>query len=275
MSAQLDYKDYSTLVISLEGKVATVSINRPDSMNSINNELHHELSWIFGQLADDASISVIVLTGMGKAFCAGGDLPWLEGLANSLPTHLENIRVGQRIVMSILECPKPIICRLNGDAIGLGATIALLCDIIIASDTARIADPHVKIGLVAGDGGALIWPQLIGYAKAKARARLSSSASNAPEAARLGLINYAVKAEELDATVDRFVDKILAASQAAVGYTKLAINLPLRQCVHSVLEMSLAFEGLTMLQNADLKEGIKAFGERRAPNFTKERNAHD
>ncbi len=268
MSDHADYSTYTTLQVSIEERVATVAINRPASLNSINAELHHELSTIFDRLTDDERVSVILFTGNGKAFCAGGDLPWLSGLAESLPLHLDNMRVGQRIVKGILECPKPIICRLNGDAIGLGASIALMCDMIIACDTARIADPHVKIGLVAGDGGALIWPQLIGYAKAK-EYLLTGSAISAPEAAQIGLINYAVKAEELDAAVRKFVDKLLANSYAAVAYTKLAVNLPLRQAVHSVLETSLAYEGLTMLQNADLKEGIRAFGERRAPNFTK------
>ena len=269
MSVLPDYSQYSTLIVSLDDQVATVAINRPDSLNSINAELHHELSRIFYQLADDKRISVIVFTGRGKAFCAGGDLPWLSGMAESLPLHLDNMRVGQRIVQSILECPKPIICRLNGDAIGLGATIALMCDIIIASDTARIADPHVKIGLVAGDGGALIWPQLIGYAKAK-EFLLTGAAVAAPEAARMGLINHSVKTDDLDATVNKIVDKLLANSYAAMAYTKLAVNVPLRQAVHSVLETSLAYEGLTMLQNSDLKEGISAFSERREPQFKKD-----
>ncbi len=264
-----DYSAYRSLLISLDGRVATVALNRPDTMNAVSDEMHHELSRVFHQLADDKNVSVVVFTGSGKAFSAGGDIPWMEEMAASLPLHLDNLRVAQRIVMGILECPKPIVCRMNGDAMGLGASMALMCDIIIATDTARIADPHVKIGLVAGDGGALIWPQLIGYAKAK-EFLLTGSAVAAPEAARMGLINYAVKAEELDATVQRFVDKLLAVSSSAAGYTKLAVNLPLRQAVHSVLEISSAFEGLSMLQNADWKEGIQSFKERRAPKFNKD-----
>jgi enoyl-CoA hydratase len=265
----MDYSAYSSLKITRDGRVATVALDRPESLNAISDAMHHELSRVFYQLADDTDISIVVLTGSGKAFCAGGDIPWMEQMAQSLPRHLDNLRVAERIVMGILECPKPIICRLNGDAIGLGASIALLCDIIIAADTARIADPHVKMGLVAGDGGALIWPQLIGYAKAK-EFLLTGSAVAAPEAARIGLINYAVKAEELDSTVQRFVDKLLSVSLSAVAYTKHAVNLPLRQAVHSVLEISQAFEGLSMLQNADWKEGIQAFKERRAPKYNKD-----
>ena len=267
MSSYADrYATYKTLLIERQGGVATVTINRPEALNAISHELHEELSTIFDVLTDDKEIYVVVLTGAGRAFCAGGDVKWMEHMLDNQDLHLESMRIGRRVVMSILECPKPIICRLNGDAIGLGASIALLCDMVISVETARIADPHVKIGLVAGDGGALIWPQLVGYAKAK-EFLLTGNMVLAPEAARLGLINYAVKPEELDAMVKKFVDKILAASYSAVAYTKHAINIPLRQAVHSVLESSLAYEGLTMLQNDDFREGVKAFLEGRAPKF--------
>ena len=268
-NSNTDYSAYKSLVISHEGRVTTVMLNRADAMNAISDEMHHELSRIFFQLADDKQVGIIVLTGAGKAFCAGGDIPWMEEMAASLPFHLDNLRVAHNIVLGILDCPKPIICRMNGDAIGLGASIALLCDIIIATDTAKIADPHVKIGLVAGDGGALIWPQLIGYAKAK-EFLFTGSVVLAPEAARIGLINHAVKAEELDAMVKKMVGKLLSVSLSAVAYTKHAVNAPLRQAVHSVLDMSQAFEGLSMLQNADWKEGIQAFKEKRAPQYNKD-----
>ena len=264
-----DYSAYSELVVTREGRVATVTLNRPEALNAVSDEMHHELARVFNQLADDKEINVVVLTGSGKAFSAGGDIPWMEQMVKSLPLHLDNLRVAQRIIMGILECPKPVICRLNGDAIGLGASMALVCDMIIAVDTARIADPHVKIGLVAGDGGALIWPQLIGYAKAK-EFLLTGSAVAAPEAARIGLINSAVKVEELDAAIQKLVAKLLAVSSSAAAYTKLAVNLPLRQAVHSVFDLSNAFEGLSMLQNDDWKEGIKAFSEGRAPKFNKD-----
>ena len=252
-----DYSAYTELVVTREGRVATVMLNRPEALNAVSDEMHHELARVFYQLADDKEINVVVLTGSGKAFSAGGDIPWMEQMVKSLPLHLDNQRVAQRIIMGILECPKPIVCRLNGDAIGLGASMA------------RIADPHVKIGLVAGDGGALIWPQLIGYAKAK-EFLLTGSAVAAPEAARIGLINSAVKAEELDAAVQKLVAKLLAVSASAAAYTKLAVNLPLRQAVHSVFDLSSAYEGLSMLQNDDWKEGIKAFSEGRAPKFNKD-----
>ncbi|RJG03185.1 enoyl-CoA hydratase/isomerase family protein [Noviherbaspirillum sedimenti] len=262
----MSYEHYTHLAVRIDNYVATVSLNRPEVLNAVNAQLHHELSTIFFALAEDPAVSVIVLTGEGRAFCAGGDLDWVQELLTSPRPYLENIIVGRKIVMGILDCPKPIVCRINGDAIGLGATIALLCDITIAVDTASIADPHVRIGLVAGDGGALIWPQLVGYAKAK-EYLLTGSRIKAAEAARIGLINYAVNADELDATVQQMVSKLISASPTAIQYTKMSVNVPLRQMVSSVLENSLAYEGLTILQNTDLSEALVAFREKRPPVF--------
>ncbi|UCV23637.1 enoyl-CoA hydratase/isomerase family protein [Ferribacterium limneticum] len=263
----MPYSKYDSLSIAIDNRVATVTLNRPDTLNAVDGTLHHELATIFWELGDDPAVSVIVLTGAGRAFCAGGDLKWVKGsIETPLPFTLM-MREGKKIVMGILECPKPIICRLNGDAIGFGATVALLSDIIIAVDTARIADPHVRIGLVAGDGGALIWPQLIGFAKAK-EFLLTGNSIDAKEAARIGLINYAVSEDELDATVGRFVKQIANGSQSAIRYTKQAVNIPLRQLVASVLDCSLACEGLTTFQNGDLREGLDAFMNGRKPNYS-------
>ncbi|MBN3788505.1 enoyl-CoA hydratase-related protein [Burkholderia sp. Ac-20353] len=262
----MPYSNYTNLAVKRDAGIATVSINRPDALNAINAGLHHELSTIFHELADDPDVSVIVLTGEGRAFCAGGDLQWVNSQLDEHPPFLTSLREGRKIVMGILDCPKPIICRINGDAIGLGATIALLSDIIIAVDTARIADPHVRIGLVAGDGGALIWPQLVGYAKAK-EFLLTGNSLDATEAARIGLINYAVSAADLDATVGRFASQLARGAQSAIRYTKMCTNIPLRQMVASVLDNSLACEGLSIIQNAELREGVSAFLEGRKPRY--------
>jgi enoyl-CoA hydratase len=260
------YARYSSLAITKEAGVATVLLNHPETLNAVDAGLHRELATIFDDLADDPEVSVIVLTGAGRAFCAGGDLQWLSNQIESRPPFLNSLREGRKIVMSLLDCPKPVICRINGDAIGFGATLALLCDIIVAVDSARIADPHVRIGLVAGDGGALIWPQLVGFAKAK-EFLLTGNSLDATEAARIGLINYAVADSALDETVQRFVKQLVNGAQSAIRYTKLCANLPLRQMISSVLDNSLACEGLTLLQNDELKEGIAAFREGRKPKF--------
>jgi len=167
-----------------------------------------------------------------------------------------------------LEMEKPIVCRLNGAAAGLGASIALLCDVIIADERALIGDPHVKVGLVAGDGGAVIWPQLIGFARAK-EMLLTGDMLRGSEAAAMGLINYAVPTDELDAKVDEMVGKILANPRWAVRWTKTAVNLVLRDIANKVMEPAIAYE---VSSNAmkDRQEAISAFVEKRAPNYTGE-----
>jgi len=261
-----DYARYTRLQVSRDRRIATVTLNRPDSLNAVDGTMHRELSTVFDELAEDAEVSVIVLTGSGRAFCAGGDLDWMRGTLDKRPPFLHSLREGRRIVLGMLDCPKPIICRLNGDAVGFGATIALLCDITIAATHARIGDPHVRIGLVAGDGGALIWPQLVGYARAK-EYLLTGNLMDAVEAERIGLINHVVPAEELDARVERFASQLASGAQAAIRYTKLCTNIPLRQMVVSVLDQSLACEGLTFFQNEDLREGLDALQAGRKPRF--------
>ena len=169
---------------------------------------------------------------------------------------------------SLLELEKPLICRLNGAAAGLGATIALMSDIIIAVDTAAIGDPHVKAGLVAGDGGAIIWPQLIGFARAK-ELLMTGDMLPADEAARMGLINHAVPADELDAKVDEIAGKILGNPRWAVRWTKTATNITLRELAVKLLDPAVAYEIVTNMTE-DRKEAVNAFIERRRPQFTGE-----
>jgi enoyl-CoA hydratase len=164
----MDAARYKAIKFARTGRVLTVILNRPEALNAVDAVLHEELARVFVDAAADAESDVIVLTGEGTAFSAGGDLHWMRhAVEHPHEFETQTVDEARRILFGILDCDKPIIWRLNGDAIGLGATIALFCDIIIASDTARIADPHVKVGLVAGDGGAVIWPQLIGPVRAK------------------------------------------------------------------------------------------------------------
>lgn len=261
-----DYTRYQTLRVDIVDRVATITMNLPEQLNAMSEQLHAEIGTIFTELDDDHDVGIIVLTGAGDAFSAGGDLGWVREQAFGKPNFQDSYRHSRRIVTGILECMKPTIARVNGDAIGIGATLALLCDIIIAVDSANMGDPHVKVGLVAGDGGAVIWPELIGYAKAK-EYLLTGSLLKASEAERIGLINYAVPADQLDAQVGKIVARLQAVSQPAMRYTKAAINMPLKQKVASVLDASLAFEGLTLLQRDDVQEGVTAFAERRRPKF--------
>ncbi|NWK98270.1 enoyl-CoA hydratase [Sphingobium lactosutens] len=263
----MNFDHYEMLSFSRDGRVLTITMNRPELLNAVNHALHEEMARVFFDAADDTESDVIVLTGAGKAFSAGGDFDWLEKQAKGdrVP-FVHEAKSMRRIVMGLLDCAKPVIAKVNGDAMGFGASLALLSDIIIAADHARFADPHVKLGLVAGDGGALIWPQLIGFAKAK-HYLLTGEPIGAVEAERCNLINFAVPAEELDAFVDKYTAKLARGAQTAIRYTKSITNIPLRQLFSSVFEAGVAYEGLATY-TTDFGEAVHSVLEKRRPEFT-------
>src|ERR1700684_1574606 len=159
----MDYSDYEFVKVETVDRVATLTLNRPNSLNAITSRMHHEIEQIWIDLAADRDVNVILLTGAGRAFCAGGDVKGmaagaLTGLAKTERTRFDRGPIaaanGRRLVENMLDVEQPIIGAINGDAVGLGATLALLCDITVVSEKARFADTHVKVGIVAGDGGA-------------------------------------------------------------------------------------------------------------------------
>ncbi len=263
----MKFEDYKTISFKREGKVLTVTLNRPDVLNAVNGDLHTELSHVFYDVATDPA-DIIVLTGAGRAFCAGGDIDWMQSGVDD-PLGFDSVVFeAKKIIFGLLDCEKPIICRLNGDAVGLGATIALFCDIIIARDDARIGDPHVSVGLVAGDGGAVIWPQLIGYARAK-EYLMTGKLMHAEDAVAMGLINHAVPAGELDEATDRMATRLANGAAQAIRWTKVSVNVGLKQLAHSIMDTSLAYESLSN-RSKDHQEAVNAFREKRRPVFTGE-----
>jgi enoyl-CoA hydratase len=268
MSVEPDFGRYSRFEFAREGRILTASIAAPGKVNAVDGALHDELATVFTDLQRDPDSDLIVLTGKGRAFCAGGDFDWFDETIRE-PAKFRAIGWdAKRIVTTLLDIEKPVICRLNGAAAGLGATIALLCDVIVADETAVIGDPHVKVGLVAGDGGAVIWPQLIGYARAK-EYLLTGDMIPAPEAARMGLINHAVPAEGLDAKVAEIAGKILGNPRHAVRWSKVVTNQPLKQLAIQSMDASIAYETLSNM-TADRAEAVAAMRERRKPRLTGE-----
>jgi len=261
----MDYSKYECLAMERRGHLLRVTLNNPP-MNSWSRQLHGELATIFYDIQLDPETDVVLLTGSGETFSAGGDVPLMQSRIDDPSLMVQKNLEMKRIVFSLLELEKPIVCRINGDAIGSGATLALLCDITVAVDTARIGDPHVRMGYVTGDGSAMIWPQLVGYARAK-EFLLTGNLMSAKDAERFGLINYAVPAAELDAKVDGFVDTLVNGAAKAIRWSKTAINIPLRALAHSTLDAALAYQTLTN-QSADHQEAVRAFAEKRRPNFT-------
>lgn len=262
------FENYERFKFSLQGRVLTATIAAPGPVNGVDARLHDELARVFTDLQHDPLSDIIILTGHGRAFSAGGDFDWFaEQIAD--PRMFRDIGWdAKRIVTSLLDIEKPVICRLNGAAAGLGATIALLCDIIIADENALIGDPHVKVGLVAGDGGAVIWPQLIGYARAK-EYLMTGDLLKASEAARIGLINHAVPSEQLDAKVAEIVAKLQANPRWAVRWTKTVTNQPLKAAVAQMMDASIAYEMMSNM-TADRAEAVAAMREKRKPNLTGE-----
>jgi enoyl-CoA hydratase len=261
-----DLPSFTTILLARRGRLVVVTLNRPDAMNAFDLAMHDELPEALEFARDDPESDVILLTSAGRAFSAGGDLDHMEN--NARNPHLFDHEVAQakRIVLTMLDIEKPVICQMNGHAVGLGATVVLLCDIIFAADSAKIGDPHVGIGLVAGDGGAIIWAQRIGLTRAK-EYLLTGELLTAAKAAEIGLINHALPAEQLETAVEAFCQRLLDGASMAIRLTKKLMNSELKRIAATVLDDGLGYESLTVRSNDHL-EGIAALREKRAPKFT-------
>jgi enoyl-CoA hydratase len=261
----MEFKNYSRIEFAYNQgygpRVLVVKIAGTNRVNGVDEAMHEDLARVFTDCQRDPDSDLIVLTGKGDVFCAGGDFDWFEEQIKNPASFRAIAPDAKRIVLSLLELEKPMICRLNGAAAGLGATIALMCDVIIAEDNAKIGDPHVKVGLVAGDGGAVIWPALIGMARAKEMLLTGDMISGA-EAARIGLINHAVPREGLDAKVAELATKILSNPRWAVRWTKVVMNQQLRQTANLTMDAAIAYETLSNMAQ-DRAEAVAAFKEKR------------
>tara|TARA_R110002096_G_scaffold35929_5_gene100770 strand:- start:4180 stop:4983 length:804 start_codon:yes stop_codon:yes gene_type:complete len=259
------YEAYADVETELDGAVLTIRLNQPDNLNAFTAGMHTTMSTIWDKVNDDDRVKVAVLTGAGKAFSAGGNVPGMQKKIDDTSLWDAGMPEARRIVYRMLECEKPIIARVNGHAVGLGATVALLCDIIIAAEHAKIGDPHVNAGLVAGDGGALIWPQLVGFARAK-EYLLTGDLMSATEAERIGLINHVVLADELDEKVYGLAKRLANGASKSINWTKRTVNIPLRQLAHSMMDLSISLETQSNL-TGDHQEAVTAFSGRRKPAF--------
>lgn len=261
-----DYSKFTALTVSKKDGIGTVTLNRPDALNAVNPVLHRDLEEIWSVLTRDDEINVIVLTGAGRAFSAGGDIKGMIarfGTPEGAQSAVNSTTGAKNLVGNMLGVHKPIVAAVNGDALGLGMTLALMADITVVSETARLGDTHVRVGLVAGDGGAVIWPLLIGVNKAKdflMRARVVRGS----EAAALGIVNYAVPAGNVLSEAMKIAQELNELPPLAVRWSKVSANLILKQQFNLVFDASIAFEALTM-HSADHNEACRAFVEKRKP----------
>ena len=262
----MDSARYEHLEITRDGSIVTVTLNRPEVKNAINDALHHDLGHVFWDLDADDRCDVIVLTGAGGSFSAGGDLDWIRSVWGDPVACSAAGRVARRIQTSMLDLEKPIIAKVRGPAIGLGCSLALFCDFVYAAPDAVFADPHVAVGLVAGDGGAVIWPQLVGYARAR-RYLLTGDPIRASDAADIGLITEVVPDDQLDATVAAMAARLATGAKYAIKWTKSSINAGLKDLANVIIDRAVAAENLTQMTN-DNRIATEAFAAKERPVFT-------
>lgn len=240
-----DLPSYEMLLLERRGRTLTITFNRPQVLNAFAAAMHIEFIDALHFAAADKGSDVVVLTGAGRAFSAGGDLARMEECIADPREFDREAADAKRIVFTLLDIEKPLIARVNGAAVGLGATIALLCDVVFAVDTAKIGDPHVKVGLVAGDGGCIVWPMLIGMSRAK-EYLMTGDLIPASKAAEMGLINHSVSAADLDDRVYGFCDRLNAGSVQAIRWTKVTANLELKRIAHATMDAGIAYESVAV-----------------------------
>jgi len=260
------YESYSSLKFERRGAVLVITLDNPPT-NAADVGIHRELSTVFEDVARDVDTRVVVITGAGtRAFSAGGDLDVMIDQFTNIDSLRTQIDEAGRLLHALLALDKPVIARINGHAIGFGATLALFSDISYAIDSAKIADPHVGVGLVAGDGGALIWPQLIGYARAR-EYLLTGDPIRAGEAATIGLITRAYPTHEaLDEAVYGLAERLASGATPAINGTKTAINLVLRAQLGSLIEAHAGLEFMSSM-TSEHREAVMAFKEKRKPDY--------
>ncbi len=254
-----------TIRLARDGDVLVATIDHPTSdLNAVDEILHRDLAELMRRLRQETEARAVLLTGAGRAFSAGGDFGWFPTLRTVERLALLH-REAKQIIWDLLDVPIPVVCGLNGPAVGLGASVALLCDVIVMADNATVLDPHVRVGIVAGDGGAAIWPLLAGPAVAK-QYLLTGDPVPASEAHRLGLVNEVVPAAELPDRALAWARRLAAGAPLALQYTKAAVNQQVKRALLESFDLSTALE-LTTLLSDDHREALAAMSEKRRPVF--------
>jgi enoyl-CoA hydratase len=260
-----DYSQYQHLLFERqENGLLLITINRPEVYNATDARLHWELSRVWLDIGDDPETRVVVITGAGRAFSAGGDLDMIEAYNKDMNIISGVMKEAGDIVYNMINLEKPVVSAINGVAVGAGLAVALLADISIISETARLTDGHLRIGVAAGDHAAIIWPLLCGMAKAKYYL-LTADFVDGKEAERIGLVSLAVPQEEVLPKALEVGQKLATGSQMAIRWTKRALNNWLRTA-SPIFDTSLALEMLGFMSD-DISEGLKAVREKRPPQF--------
>jgi 2-(1,2-epoxy-1,2-dihydrophenyl)acetyl-CoA isomerase len=263
----LDYKD---ILLQVEDAIGTVTLNRPEKLNSFANRMRQEIASAVKELADRGDVRVLVITGAGRGFCTGADVSYLKEIVEARDEEAlhELVEAGRAVVTAIRDAPKPVIAALNGPAAGGGANLALACDIRIASDRASIGQTFNRIGLHPDWGGTYFLPRLVGPAVA-AELMFTGDMVSAEEAHRLGIFNRVVPHERLAEETEALARKLAAKPPLSIRLAKKAIYRSQDASLDEMLDYELDAQ-LRCGRSADAKEGITAFVEKREPSFGKD-----
>lgn len=257
---------FQQITYAEQDRIAVLTLNRPDVLNAMNEDMTDEIVTVIERLRRAGDVRVLVIASTGRCFSAGGSFDEIQRLIDSFDARMDAYDNGRRVIHGMAEVAVPVIVALQGDSYGLGTSLALSADMIVASRNVRIGDPHVKVGLVAGDGGTLVWPAAFGFIKAK-RHLLTGDPIEAEEAHRLGAISDLV--DEPDQVLPKAMElavKIAALPPLAVQFTKRALNHSMQRAALDHFEFAMALEQYAMTSE-DLKEALAALREKRKADY--------
>ena len=256
---------YNTVLFSIENGICSITLNRPDVFNSFNEELSAEFIDALKKANKEAEVRVVIISGTGRAFCSGQDLKDIKGQTGERSLSESVVRRYNPMILAIREMAKPVICKLNGVAAGAGASLALACDIIVASETASLIEVFANVGLVPDSGSSFFLPRLVGYNKAFELITLATKVT-AKEAQELGIINKVVAPEELDNAVKELAQRYATGPTKAYGMVKKMLNKAYTSGLNDMLQYEAYCQELAG-KSADYTEGVVAFVEKRKPVF--------
>lgn len=259
------YEKYKELALDSPGeRILRITLDKPESLNSLDKDGHRELTYIWRDIDEDENVSVVILTGRGRAFSAGGNFGMIEGIINDHKDRARAWKEARDLVYNIINCSKPIVSAINGVAVGAGLVAGLLADISIAGKSAKIVDGHTRLGVAAGDSAVINWPLLCGMAKAKYHLLLCEP-MDGEEAERIGMVSLCVEDSELQAKAEQVASRLRDSAPAAVRWTKYALNNWYRMAGPS-FDASTALEMLGFT-TPEPEEGLRSHQEKRKPKF--------
>jgi 2-(1,2-epoxy-1,2-dihydrophenyl)acetyl-CoA isomerase len=257
---------YQTLLVERTGAIATLTLNRPEARNAIDLAMRQELGAALDEIEGDEAARVLILTGAGGHFCAGGDVKSMRSRRLTAVEGRQRVELLNRMVLRLVEFPRPTLAMVDGYAVGAGTNLALCCDVVIASDRARFGELFNKIGLVPDGGGSWLLPRLVGLARAKELV-FTGEVFDAAEAARLGLVNRVVPATDLQRVTRALAEQIAAGPPAVQRLAKHMLNRAATSDLAAALDLEAYSQGLA-IASEDHQEGLAAFFDKRTPTFT-------